>query len=345
MAAAAREGPQPVTASSNRGQRTAVVTGVAGQDGSYLAELLLGHGYRVVGVRRPQTDPWRIAHLREVIELVEADLLDEDALVGMLEHHRPDEIYNLAGHSFVPSSWDRPDFVGEATGLGTVRLLEAIKRVDRSIRFYQASSSEIFGNALEAPQRESTPPNPRNPYGAAKAFAHFAAGNARAHDGLFAVSGILFNHESPRRGLEFISRKITFGAAQVAVGISEGVTLGSLDAQRDWGYAGDYVRAMWLMLQRDEPADYVVASGVLHTVRDICKVAFGHVGMDYRNHVRFDSAFARPTEAVPLVGDASKAREELGWEPTVSFESLITMMVDADLERSRGSVGANHHPR
>ena len=313
--------------------KTALITGIAGQDGSYLAELLLGEGYRVVGIRRHDTDPWRIAHLMDRIELVDADLLDEEALVAVLESHRPSEIYNLAGHSFVPSSWDRPEVVGEATGLGSARLLEAIRRVEPAMRFYQASSSEIFGNALEVPQSESTPTNPRNPYGAAKAFAHFTVGNARTHDGLFAVSGILYNHESPRRGLEFLTRKVTDAAARISMGLSEFVSLGSLDARRDWGFAGDYVRAMWLMLQRDEPSDYVVASGVLHSVRDVCEIAFRRVGLDYAEHVRIDPAFVRPLEDVPLVGDASKARRELGWAPTVTFEGLIELLVDSDLDR------------
>jgi GDPmannose 4,6-dehydratase len=318
---------------SKQARQTALVTGIAGQDGSYLAELLLSEGYRVVGVRRRETDPWRITHLLNAIEFVEADLLDEDDLVEVLEHYQPAEIYNLAGHSFVPSSWVRPDFVGEATGLGAVRLIDAVRRVNRSIRFYQASSSEIFGNPLEVPQSESTPPNPRNPYGAAKAFAHFTAGNARAHHGLFAVSGILFNHESPRRGLEFLTRKVTDGAARIAVGMADSLALGNLDARRDWGFAGDYVRAMWMMLQQDEPSDYVVASGVLHTVQQVCDVAFRRVGLDYRQFVRPDPAFSRPVEEVPLLGDASKARRELGWLPSVSFEALIEMMVDADVAR------------
>jgi GDPmannose 4,6-dehydratase len=330
MASAARVEGRRVT--------TALISGIAGQDGSYLAELLLAKGYRVVGIRRQETDTWRIAHLLHAIELVEADLLDEHALVAVLEQHRPTEVYNLAGHSFVPTSWDRPEVVGEATGLGSARILGAIRRVDRSIRFYQASSSEIFGNALEVPQRESTPTNPRNPYGAAKAFAHFSVGNARAHDGLFAVSGILYNHESPRRGLEFLTRKVTHGAASVSLGRANSISLGNLDARRDWGFAGDYVQAMWLMLQKDEPSDYVVASGVLHTVRDVCEVAFRRIGLNHEDHVRLDPTFARPVEEVQLVGDASKARSELGWAPTVDFEALIEMMVDADVERIRVGV-------
>ncbi len=320
-------------------RRTALITGIAGQDGSYLAELLLSEGYRVIGVRRPgNPDIRRIAHLLDQLDLREADLLDELRLVDLLRDVRPTEVYNLAGHSFVPSSWERPDLTGDATGLGSIRLLEAIRAVDPEIRFYQASSSEIFGNPREAPQSETTPPNPRNPYGAAKAFAHFSAVNAREHHGLFAVSGILYNHESPRRGLEFVTRKVADAAARISLGTGGGLSLGSLDARRDWGFAGDYVRAMWLMLQRDEPSDYVVASGELHTVRDVCEAAFRHVGLEYQSHVTLDPAFVRPLEEVPLVGDASKARRELGWEPTVSFEGLIEMMVDADLARHRASM-------
>ena len=316
--------------------RTALVTGIAGQDGSYLAELLLAKGYRVAGVRRPgNPDVHRIAHIADQLELREADLLDEARLVALLRDVRPDEVYNLAGHSFVPTSWDQADMTGDATGLGAVRMLEAIRIVDPSIRFYQASSSEIFGNPREAPQSEVTPPNPRNPYGAAKAFAHFSVGNARQHHGLFAVSGILFNHESPRRGLEFLTRKVTAGAARIALGLDETLSLGNLDARRDWGFAGDYVRAVWQMLQRDEPADFVVASGVLHTVRDVCEIAFGRVGLPVDEHVVVDPAFVRPVEPVPLVGDPSKARTQLGWEPSVTFEALIEMMVDADLARLR----------
>lgn len=323
-------------------RRTALVTGIAGQDGSYLAELLLAKGYRVVGVRRdgnPVVD--RIGHILDQLEIREANLLDEERLVELLEDVRPDEIFNLAGHSFVPSSWDRVDLTGDATGLGAARLLEAIRIVDPSIRFYQASSSEIFGNAREVPQTETTPVNPRNPYGAAKAFAHFRTINARDHDGLFAVSGILYNHESPRRGLEFLPRKVTHGAAEIALGARDELRIGSLDAERDWGFAGDYVRAMWLMLQEPQPADYVVASGRTHTVRDVCRVAFERVGVDYKAHVVVDPALVRAPEPVPLVGDASKARRELGWEPAVSFEELITMMVDADLERLRSEAGSS----
>jgi GDPmannose 4,6-dehydratase len=312
---------------------TAVITGIAGQDGSYLSELLLERGYRVVGVARPGSSLDRVAHIRERLELVEVDLLDEAAIVTLLEASEPREVYNLAGHSFVPSSWDRADVMAEVTGLGASRLLEAIRRVDTTIRYYQASSSEIFGHAREVPQSERTPPNPRNPYGAAKAYAHFATVNARDGLGLYAVSGILFNHESPRRGLEFVSRKITHGAARIALGLADSLAMGSLDAERDWGFAGDYVRAMWLMLQQPEPSDFVVATGIPHAVRDICRIAFARVGLDHERHVTLDPALVRPPETMRLLGDPSKAHAELGWRPIVDFEALIEMMVDADLAR------------
>ena len=313
--------------------RTALITGIAGQDGSYLAELLLEHGYRVVGIHREITSLDRIAHLRDRLELHTADLLHETEITDLIESVRPHEVYNLAGHSFVPTSWDRPDLPGNVTGLAATRLLAAIGRIDPKIRFYQASSSEIFGNALEEPQTERTPPNPRNPYGEAKAAAHRATIRAREQQGLFAVSGILYNHESPRRGPEFISRKISDGVARISLGLSDTISLGSLDAQRDWGFAGDYVHAMWLMLQQDSPADYVVSSGVPHTVRDMCQIAFAHAGLDYEHHVTVDPAFVRPPEAVRLIGDSTKAHRELGWQPEVSFERLLAMMVDADIAR------------
>ena len=316
--------------------RTALITGIAGQDGSYLAELLLEQGYRVAGVRRAPPGPDdRIGHLAGRVEIAAADLLDEASVVHLLESVAPDEVYNLAGHSFVPSSWDRPDLVGDITGLGAARLLEAIRIVSPSIRFYQASSSEIFGNALEVPQTEATPPNPRNPYGAAKAYAHFSTGNAREHHGLFAVSGILYNHESPRRGLEFVTRKVTDGAARISLGLADTLPMGGLDAQRDWGFAGDYVRAMWLMLRAPQPGDYVVATGIAHTVRDVCRIAFARVGLDYEAHVAVDPALVRPPEPVRLLGDPAKARADLDWTPSISFEALIEMMVDADLDRLR----------
>ena len=319
-------------------RRTALVTGIAGQDGSYLAELLLAKGYRVAGLLRTgSSSVERIAHIADRLELREANLLDEARLVEVLEDVRPQEVYNLAGHSFVPSSWDRADLTGDATGLGATRLLEAIRVVDPTIRFYQASTSEIFGSAREVPQSETTPPNPRNPYGAAKAFAHFATVNAREHHGLFAVSGILYNHESPRRGLEFLTRKVTDAAARISLGLAEGLAIGSLESERDWGFAGDYVRAMWLMLQQDEPADYVVASGVTHTVRDVCRIAFERVGLHFERHVAVDPTLIRAPDAARLVGNASKARRVLDWAPTVTFPQLIEMMVDADLERHRSS--------
>jgi len=315
-------------------RRTALVSGITGQDGSYLAELLLEKGYRVVGTQRPGSKSvTRISHLIDQIDLVTVDLLDEQALVGLLRESKPQEVYNLAGHSFVPSSWGHPELSSDITGLGASRMLEAIKAVDRGIRFYQASSSEVFGNAKETPQTEATPFNPRNPYGVAKARAHEAASAARERDGLFALSGILFNHESPRRGLEFVSRKVTDGAARISLGLADSLAMGSLDAERDWGFAGDYVRAMWLTLQQESPADYVVASGVLHTVRDLCRIAFARVGLDFEMYVTTDPELIRPPESVRLVGDPSKARNELGWNPRVSLEELIESMVDADLAR------------
>jgi GDPmannose 4,6-dehydratase len=320
-------------------RRTALVTGIGGQDGSYLAEHLLEHGYRVVGVRRGQDIPERIRHLRKRVELVSVDLLDDRRIADVLAEVQPAEVYNLAGHSFVPSSWDRPDLLGEVTGLAAPRLLEAIRATDASIRFYQASSSEIFGNALETPQSETTPLNPRNPYGAAKAFAHFSTVNAREGMGLFAVSGILYNHESPRRGLEFVTRKVSDGAARISLGLASSLPMGDLDAQRDWGFAGDYVRAMWLMLQQENPRDYVISSGVAHTVRDLCRIAFAHVGLDYERHVTLDPSLVRAPEASRLIGDPSRARKELGWEPEVSFGDLIGMMVDADVGRHRAERG------
>jgi GDPmannose 4,6-dehydratase len=325
---------------------TALITGIAGQDGSYLTELLLSKGYRVIGVRRASNpDIERIEHLLDQIELRDADLMSEPQLIGLLESVRPTEVYNLAGHSFVPTSWDKPDDTVIATGLGTIRLLEAIRLVDRSIRFYQASSSEIFGNPRSAPQSETTPPNPRNPYGAAKTFAHFSVANAREYHHLFAVSGILYNHESPRRGPQFLTRKVTDAAAQISLGLAETLSIGSLDAQRDWGFAGDYVDAMWRMLQQNRPSDYVIASGVSHTVRNVCEVAFSHVGLDFEKHLVVDQAFARPPESVALVGDASKARAELGWSPTVDFQQLIEMMVDTDVARYEAQIRSGQRGR
>jgi GDPmannose 4,6-dehydratase len=329
---------------------TALITGVTGQDGSYLAEFLLEKGYRVVGMtRRSSTASGeRIAHLAGRIELIQGDLLDQASLVSALVDSQPTEVYNLAAQSFVPTSWNQPVLTGEFTALGVTRMLEAIRQVDPRIRFYQASSSEMFGRVREVPQTELTPFHPRSPYGVAKAYGHFLTVNYRESYDLFAVSGILFNHESPRRGLEFVTRKVTDGVARIALGLATHLPLGNLDARRDWGFAGDYVRAMWLMLQQDAPSDYVVATGVDHSVRELLEVAFGHVGLDYRDHVTTDQALYRPAEVEHLRGDASKARDQLGWEPTVDFAGLVTLMVDADLERHRSgaaaSIGANASP-
>lgn len=317
--------------------KSALITGITGQDGSYLAESLLERGYRVVGMTRRSSTASneRIAHLTDRIELVQGDLLDQASLVAALDVARPDEVYNLAAQSFVPTSWNQPVLTGEFTGLGVTRLLEAVRQVAPGVRFYQASSSEMFGKVREVPQSEDTPFYPRSPYGVAKAYGHFITVNYRESYGLYAVSGILFNHESPRRGLEFVTRKVTDGAARIACGRATTLPMGNLDASRDWGYAGDYVDAMWRMLQRDEPHDYVIASGEVHTVRELCEIAFARVGLDYRDHVVVDQALFRPAEVDHLQGDASRARSELGWEPKVDFRALVEMMVDADLARIR----------
>jgi len=316
-------------------QPTALITGITGQDGSYLAELLLDKGYRVVGMTRRSSTAGgeRIEHLLDRLELIQGDLLDQASLVSALRETRPTEVYNLAAQSFVPTSWNQPVLTGEFTALGVTRMLDAVRQVDPGIRFYQASSSEMFGRVSEMPQTESTPFHPRSPYGVAKAYGHFLTVNYRESYGLFAVSGILFNHESPRRGLEFVTRKITDGAARIALGLGDKLPLGNLDAKRDWGFAGDYVEAMWRMLQQDEPTDYVVASGVAHAVREVCEIAFRRVDLDYRECILADESLFRPAEVDHLLGDASKARAELGWSPKVGFEELIEMMVDADLER------------
>jgi GDPmannose 4,6-dehydratase len=326
--------------------KTALITGITGQDGSYLAELLLGKGYRVVGMtRRSSTaSDERIAHIRDQIEIIQGDLLDQASLVAALNDVGPDEVYNLAAQSFVPTSWNQPVLTGEFTGLGVTRMLEAIRQVDPSIRFYQASSSEMFGKVREEPQNELTPFHPRSPYGVAKAYGHFLTVNYRESYGMFAVSGILFNHESPRRGLEFVTRKVTDGVARVKLGLTDRLLLGNLDAARDWGFAGDYVRAMWMMLQRPEPGDYVIATGVTHTVRDLCRVAFAHVGLDYEEHVDTDPIYYRPAEVDHLRGDATRARAELGWEPTVTFEGLVGMMVDADMARVEREIATSSRP-
>jgi GDPmannose 4,6-dehydratase len=313
----------------------ALITGIGGQDGSYLAELLLEKGYEVYGMaRRASTEnDERIEHLAERIAIVQADLLDPTSLVSALEDARPTEVYNLAAQSFVPTSWRQPVLTAEFTGVGVTRMLEAVRRVDPGIRFYQASSSEMFGSVREVPQNEQTPFYPRSPYGVAKAYGHFITVNYRESYGLFAVSGILFNHESPRRGLEFVTRKISDGVARIKLGLADELRLGNLDAKRDWGYAGDYVEGMWMMLQQDEPQDFVLATGEEHSIRDFAAAAFSHVGLDYGQYVKTDPEFMRPAEVEQLVGDASKARAKLGWEPRVSFQELVEMMVDADLER------------
>jgi GDPmannose 4,6-dehydratase len=318
---------------------TALITGITGQDGSYLAEFLLEKGYHVVGVvRRSSTTPYeRIAHLVDRIELVSADLLDQTSLTDVVTACRPDEIYNLAAQSFVQTSWNQPVLTGEFTALGVTRMLEAVKKAAPRARFYQASSSEMFGKVVESPQRETTPFYPRSPYGVAKVYGHWITVNYRESFGLYAVSGILFNHESPRRGLEFVTRKVTDGVARIKRGLQSDLRLGNLEARRDWGFAGDYVRAMWLMLQQDEPDDYVIGTGHTCSVRELCEAAFGAVGLDYRDYVVQDPRFFRPAEVDLLVADPSKAAGRLGWRPTVSFDELVRMMVDADLARYDGA--------
>jgi GDPmannose 4,6-dehydratase len=320
---------------------TALITGITGQDGSYLAEFLLEKGYHVVGmVRRTSTVNFdRIKHIQEKITLVPGDLLDQMSLVDLLQEYRPQEVYNLAAQSFVPTSWKQPVFTGEVTALGVTRMLEAIRIVDPKIRFYQASSSEMFDKVREVPQNENTPFYPRSPYGVAKVYGHWITVNYRESYNLHATSGILFNHGSPRRGLEFVERKVAHGAARIKLGLDKELRLGNLDARRDWGFAGDYVRAMWLMLQQDRPDDYVIASGTTHSIRELCEVAFGYLGLDWREYVVQDERFYRPAEVDLLVGDASKARRVLGWEPQVSFEDLVKMMVDADLALLRRENG------
>jgi len=315
-------------------QKTALITGVTGQDGSYLAEFLLEKGYRVVGmVRRTSTVNFdRIKHIQDQIEIVQGDLLDQSSLMEIIRAYQPDEVYNLAAQSFVPTSFSQPVLTGEFTALGVTRLLEAIRHVKPDARFYQASSSEMFGKVVEVPQRETTPFYPRSPYGVAKVYGHWITVNYRESYGMFACSGILFNHESPRRGLEFVTHKVTHAAARIKLGLQRELRLGNLEARRDWGYAGDYVRGMWLMLQQDQPDDYVLATGETHSVRELCEVAFGHVGLDWRDYVVVDRKHYRPAEVDLLIGDASKARRVLGWEPSVNFEQLVRMMVDADLQ-------------
>jgi GDPmannose 4,6-dehydratase len=315
----------------------AMITGITGQDGSYLAELLLSKGYTVIGmVRRSSTVNFeRIAHIQDKLELVSGDLLDEVSLINILRDHRPTEVYNLAAQSFVQTSFGQPVLTGETTALGVTRLLDAIRLVDPEIRFYQASSSEMFGKVVEVPQRESTPFYPRSPYGVAKVYGHWLTVNYRESYDLHASSGILFNHESPRRGLEFVTRKVTHGVARIAHKLDEKLSLGNLDAHRDWGYAADYVRAMWLMLQQDAPGDYVVSTGETHEVRELCRLAFGAVGLDWEEHVVIDERFLRPAEVDLLVGDPAKAHEVLGWKPDVEFADLVDMMVKADMDLVR----------
>ncbi|MDF2752098.1 MAG: gmd [Gaiellaceae bacterium] len=316
-------------------ERRALITGITGQDGSYLAELLLEKGYDVFGMtRRASTENVeRIGHLTDRISLIQGDLLDPHSLVSALRTAEPHEVYNLAAQSFVPTSWNQPVLTAEFTGLGVTRMLEAIRTVDPDIRFYQASSSEMYGKVREVPQTEATPFHPRSPYGVAKAYGHYITVNYRESFGLFAISGLLFNHESPRRGLEFVTRKISDGVARIKLGLTDELVLGNLDAERDWGFAGDYVEAMWRMLQQDEPDDYVVATGEPHSVQNFVDVAFAHAGLEPERHVKTDPAFLRPAEVDHLVGDASKAKRELGWEPRHSFTDLVEMMVDADVER------------
>jgi GDPmannose 4,6-dehydratase len=315
--------------------KRALITGLTGQDGSYLAEFLLDQGYTVIGmVRRSSTVTFeRITHIQDRLTLTYGDLLDEVSLINMLREHRPDEVYNLAAQSFVQTSWGQPVFTGEATALGVTRLLDAIRIVNPEIRFYQASSSEMFGKVVEVPQRESTPFYPRSPYGVAKIYGHWITINYRESYNMFACSGILFNHESPRRGLEFVTRKISHAVARIKLGLQDELRLGNLDAQRDWGYAPDYVRAMWLMLQQEQPEDFVVATGETHSVREFVECAFDHVGLDYRRYVIQDERYMRPAEVDLLVGDSRKAREVLGWQPYVSFDELVRKMVDADLKQ------------
>jgi GDPmannose 4,6-dehydratase len=318
--------------------RRALITGITGQDGSWLAELLLDKGYDVYGMVRRSSAPnlWRIEHILDRITLKPADLLDQLSLLRLIDEVRPHECYNLAAMSFVPASWDQPMLTGEYNSQGVTRLLDAVRRVDPAIRFYQASSSEMFGKVREVPQTELTPFYPRSPYGVSKVFAHHITVNYRESYGLFAVSGMLFNHESPRRGLEFVTRKVSDGVARIKLGLAGSMTIGNLDAHRDWGFAGDYVRAMWLMLQQDQPDDYVVATGLAHSVRDLVSVAFAHVGLDWEKHVRVDPALLRPAEVDHLIGDPTKARTVLGWHPSVDFKGLIEMMVDADVARLSG---------
>ncbi len=314
--------------------KRALITGVTGQDGSYLAEFLLGKGYEVFGmVRRSSMEKFdRIEHIKDDIHIHQADLLDQYSLIKLVEEVQPEEVYNLAAMSFVPTSWNQPVLTAEFTAIGVTRILEAIRAANPKIRFYQASSSEMFGKVKEIPQTETTPFHPRSPYGVAKVYGHWITVNYRESYDIYAVSGILFNHESPRRGMEFVTRKVTYNAAKIKLGLERELRMGNLDAKRDWGYAGDYVRAMWMMLQQDQPDDYVVASGETHSVRELVEIAFSYLGLDYNDFVKIDPRFLRPAEVDLLIGDPAKAKRKLGWEPDVSFEQLVKMMVDSDLE-------------
>jgi len=325
--------------------KRALITGITGQDGSYLAELLLEKGYDVHAIvrRASSTNFWRIEHLLDRIHLHPADLLDQLSLIKVLDEVRPRELYNLAAMSFVPASWDQPMLTGEFNAQGVTRILEAIRQVDKTIRMYQASSSEMFGKVREVPQTELTPFYPRSPYGVSKVYGHYITVNYRESYDMFAVSGILFNHESPRRGLEFVTRKVTDGVARINAGLADTLGLGNLDAQRDWGFAGDYVRAMWLMLQQDRADDYVIATGKTHSVRDLVDVAFSHAGLDWKKYVKQDPRFLRPAEVDLLIGDPSKAKSALGWKPEVDFQGLVEMMVDADIERYTEAARIGRH--
>ena len=314
---------------------TALITGITGQDGSYLAELLLTKGYQVIGVARRSSTVTneRISHLLDDITVVQGDLHDQGSLLALMEEYEPTEVYNLAAQSFVPTSWNQPALTGDITAIGVTRILEAIRFVNPKIRFYQASSSEMFGKVVEVPQNEETPFYPRSPYGVAKVYGHWITVNYRESFDMFAASGILFNHESPRRGLEFVTRKISDGVSKIKLGLAKELRLGNLEAQRDWGFAGDYVEAMWRMLQQDKPDNYVIGMGETHSVREFCEIAFGHVGLDYKDFVVQDERFYRPAEVDLLISDPTRARTKLGWEPAVTFKELVTMMVDADMER------------
>ncbi|MEK7816960.1 MAG: GDP-mannose 4,6-dehydratase [Actinomycetota bacterium] len=327
-------------------QKSALITGITGQDGSYLAELLLEKGYTVFGmVRRSSTENFeRIEHFKDSVTLIQADLLDQMSLISAFNESQPDEVYNLAAQSFVQTSWAKPVLTAEFTALGVTRMLEALRLVKRDARFYQASSSEMFGKVKQTPQNEDTPFHPRSPYGVAKVYGHFITVNYRESYDLYACSGLLFNHESPRRGLEFVTRKVTDGVARIKLGVGKELRLGNLDAKRDWGYAGDYVKMMWMMLQQDEPDDYVIATGVAHSVGELVDTAFSYVDLNWKDYVKIDERFVRPAEVDLLIGNASKARDKLGWEPEVSFEELVRMMVDSDLEHVQAEIKAGAHP-